>query len=335
MKKIFILGLFLVLCVSSAVFAKGDPNDKRSEINLNYTIGEQDFIIRGDDTNWTFHYPVVPLGIELNTVKWKSGRTGLYEYGFDFDMDIAFFGTPYVDGWEQDDMTSFHQSFSFGPTFAFNVHKRHQLRITPALQFNFDEATYTGSDDDFSNTFVSFYTAFSINLGYHIFITKNFAINTGFDMDIPLIGIQANFYEREYYEDSYYGYSEKYTDDGADFNMISGGYDFRWYVGVTWRKGRRGYIGKNRWANEAATVTNASATNTPPVPGSATSAPPVPNQTYKYNVVINGASSGPYDVETLRQMAKGGAITKDSLVWREGMSDWAKASSVAELRTIF
>lgn len=332
MKKIFILGLFLVLCVSTAVFAKGDPNDKRSEINLNYTIGRQEWNVHMDEGTYAFGYPVVPLGIELNTVKWKSGRTGLYEYGFDFDMDIAFFGDPVIQTHKQDDIISFHQSFAFGPTFAFNVHKRQQIRITPAVQLNFDEAHYTGDGD--AMNFISFATALSINLGYHFFITKNFAINTGFDMDVPLIGFMVNFYENTTREYNGYYYDES-TESDVDFYKVSGGFDFRWYVGVTWRKGRRGYIGKNRWANEDATVTNASATNTPPVPGSATSAPPVPNQSYKYNVVINGASSGPYDVETLRQMAKGGAITKDSLVWREGMSDWAKASSVAELRTIF
>lgn len=60
--------------------------------------------------------------------------------------------------------------------------------------------------------------------------------------------------------------------------------------------------------------------------------PPVP--TVAYHVAANGQASGPFDLTSLKQMAALGQLTNDSLVWKSGMSDWAKASTVEELRNI-
>lgn len=61
--------------------------------------------------------------------------------------------------------------------------------------------------------------------------------------------------------------------------------------------------------------------------------PPVPMTAY--NVVINGQSSGPFDMAALAQMASSGQISSDSYVWKRGMNDWAKASDVQELSGLF
>jgi len=51
-------------------------------------------------------------------------------------------------------------------------------------------------------------------------------------------------------------------------------------------------------------------------------------------VAVNGAQTGPFDVAALTQMAQGGQLTKDSLVWKAGMAAWAAASTVPELASI-
>ena len=61
--------------------------------------------------------------------------------------------------------------------------------------------------------------------------------------------------------------------------------------------------------------------------------PPIP--TITFHVAVNGQATGPFDMNTLTQMANAGTLTKDSLVWKAGMPQWAKADTVAELQTLF
>ena len=61
--------------------------------------------------------------------------------------------------------------------------------------------------------------------------------------------------------------------------------------------------------------------------------PPIPTVTF--HVAVNGQATGPFDMNTLSQMANAGTLTKDSLVWKAGMPQWAKADTVAELQTLF
>lgn len=61
--------------------------------------------------------------------------------------------------------------------------------------------------------------------------------------------------------------------------------------------------------------------------------PPIPTVTF--HVAFNGQAAGPFDMNTLSQMANSGTFTKDSLVWKAGMPQWAKADTVAELQTLF
>jgi hypothetical protein len=62
--------------------------------------------------------------------------------------------------------------------------------------------------------------------------------------------------------------------------------------------------------------------------------PPIPG-TIKYFVAVNGQQSGPYDLHTLSQMASQNQITKESLVWKEGMTAWNAAGSQPDLSGIF
>ena len=61
--------------------------------------------------------------------------------------------------------------------------------------------------------------------------------------------------------------------------------------------------------------------------------PPIP--TVAYHVAVNGQATGPFDISVLAQMATAGQLTADSLVWKNGMVQWAKAGAVDELKNLF
>lgn len=48
----------------------------------------------------------------------------------------------------------------------------------------------------------------------------------------------------------------------------------------------------------------------------------------------NGTQQGPVSIEQLKSMIASGSIRTDDFVWKEGMSAWEMASSVAELRLV-
>ena len=57
--------------------------------------------------------------------------------------------------------------------------------------------------------------------------------------------------------------------------------------------------------------------------------------TVAYHVAVNGQATGPFDISVLAQMATAGHLTADSLVWKNGMAQWAKAGAVDELKNLF
>jgi membrane protease subunit (stomatin/prohibitin family) len=62
--------------------------------------------------------------------------------------------------------------------------------------------------------------------------------------------------------------------------------------------------------------------------------PPLPQQT-QFFVAINGQQTGPFDLNALQNMIKQGNLTKESLVWKQGMSAWTAAGQVQELTSLF
>lgn len=60
--------------------------------------------------------------------------------------------------------------------------------------------------------------------------------------------------------------------------------------------------------------------------------PPIP--TASYHVAINGQATGPFELSVLTQMASAGQLTADSLIWKAGMSQWVKAGTIDELKTV-
>jgi len=74
---------------------------------------------------------------------------------------------------------------------------------------------------------------------------------------------------------------------------------------------------------------------TQPAPGGASLAPPpLPSQLQLF-VAVNGQQTGPFDLAVLQQMARSGQLTRDSLVWKQGLAAWTAAGQVAELSALF
>ncbi len=61
--------------------------------------------------------------------------------------------------------------------------------------------------------------------------------------------------------------------------------------------------------------------------------PPVP--VVAYHVAVNGQATGPFDMNALVQMKSSGQLTADSLVWKNGMTEWVKAGTENELKGLF
>lgn len=63
-----------------------------------------------------------------------------------------------------------------------------------------------------------------------------------------------------------------------------------------------------------------------------TSPPPLATPFF---VAVNNQQQGPFDPGMLGNMAKGGQLTRDTLVWKSGMAAWTKAGDVPELAAVF
>ncbi|EDM44359.1 hypothetical protein SCB49_05000 [unidentified eubacterium SCB49] len=59
--------------------------------------------------------------------------------------------------------------------------------------------------------------------------------------------------------------------------------------------------------------------------------PPMP-QAVQYFYAANGAQAGPVGIEQLRVLFANRTINKDSLIWKQGMSNWAALNTVEELK---
>ena len=60
--------------------------------------------------------------------------------------------------------------------------------------------------------------------------------------------------------------------------------------------------------------------------------PPLPGGFF---LAVNGAQTGPFDMNTLAAKTRDGSLTRETLVWRQGMAEWAAAGTVPELQPLF
>jgi hypothetical protein len=86
---------------------------------------------------------------------------------------------------------------------------------------------------------------------------------------------------------------------------------------------------KAEWFNKNTVIASSNPTNTV----NASSANPQGAATY--NVAINGNPTGPFTIAELKVLAQRNEITKDTLVWTEGMTEWAPAWTVREFDQVF
>jgi len=69
-------------------------------------------------------------------------------------------------------------------------------------------------------------------------------------------------------------------------------------------------------------------------PGAPAGAPPLPGQAMIF-IAVNGSQAGPYDARKLAELIAAGTLTRDTLVWREGLGSWTAAGSVADVSRLF
>ena len=72
----------------------------------------------------------------------------------------------------------------------------------------------------------------------------------------------------------------------------------------------------------------------PGLPAPALTPPPVPSAA-SFWLAIDGVPAGPFEMNALAERVRSGALTPATLVWRDGMAQWAPAGDVAELATLF
>jgi hypothetical protein len=73
----------------------------------------------------------------------------------------------------------------------------------------------------------------------------------------------------------------------------------------------------------------------PPAQASQTQAAPSSQTDSNYYISLNRQNHGPYSMTQLQQMVELGILTRETLVWREGMSQWVAAGTLQELASLF
>lgn len=62
---------------------------------------------------------------------------------------------------------------------------------------------------------------------------------------------------------------------------------------------------------------------------------PPPPPIIAFHIVLNNAQAGPFNLEQLQGMVSSGQITRQTMVWKAGMANWAAAESQPEMLSLF
>jgi hypothetical protein len=68
--------------------------------------------------------------------------------------------------------------------------------------------------------------------------------------------------------------------------------------------------------------------------GGASSPPPIPGGA-QFHVAVGQNQTGPFDLNALQQQVASRELTRETLVWKNGMAQWTKAGEVPELSGLF
>ncbi|MFJ2954221.1 SPFH domain-containing protein [Streptomyces sp. NPDC087270] len=79
----------------------------------------------------------------------------------------------------------------------------------------------------------------------------------------------------------------------------------------------------------------AAAPAAPAAPAPAAATPPPLPQPAQWFVGIGGAQQGPYDAAALSGLVGAGTLTRETLVWKDGMAGWLPAAQVPEVGGLF
>jgi hypothetical protein len=71
-----------------------------------------------------------------------------------------------------------------------------------------------------------------------------------------------------------------------------------------------------------------------PAAGGAATPPPLPPAD-AYHVAIDGKQSGPFTKDVLKNMVMQNTLSRDTLVWKQGMASWSPAGTVSDLTDVF
>ena len=87
--------------------------------------------------------------------------------------------------------------------------------------------------------------------------------------------------------------------------------------------------------NIAGTMNNMMQGLNTPQQGAQSSAPtPPPIPTVAYSIAIDGKAEGPYNLEQIKNLMSTGMISAETLVWKQGMQGWEKASDQQDLASL-
>ncbi|MCB2154028.1 SPFH domain-containing protein [bacterium] len=73
----------------------------------------------------------------------------------------------------------------------------------------------------------------------------------------------------------------------------------------------------------------------PAAPGATPGGPPPLPTAVQFFVGINGQQQGPYDAGAIQQLIQAGTLTRETLVWKQGMANWTPAGQVPEVSQLF
>ncbi|QQS08268.1 MAG: SPFH domain-containing protein [Phycisphaerales bacterium] len=63
--------------------------------------------------------------------------------------------------------------------------------------------------------------------------------------------------------------------------------------------------------------------------------PPIPGAAAMFFVAVGQTQTGPFDLQSLASKVRAGELTRETLVWKQGMAQWTRADAVAEFAPIF
>ncbi len=69
--------------------------------------------------------------------------------------------------------------------------------------------------------------------------------------------------------------------------------------------------------------------------GQSQQGPPPPPQENLFYVAKDGKQEGPYPISQIKQFIQQGSFTKETYIWKQGMSDWKKAGEVDQIGALF